>query len=142
MGLSKHFKFHLYLHTHIWNHSLVYFNKCSDNKLRSRTLWLWLQPVEILHFSSFRSSDDLQADCQSATAKVFRYQKILQGTSFNILATAVGRSPSVLGTIGADKAERVVKLSGAAWPTQNEKVPTYIIFKFIQINVCIVWISH
>uniref|UniRef100_A0A8D3CWJ1 DNA-dependent protein kinase catalytic subunit n=1 Tax=Scophthalmus maximus TaxID=52904 RepID=A0A8D3CWJ1_SCOMX len=44
--------------------------------------------------------------------KIFRYQKVLQGTSFNILATAVGRSPSVLGTIDRDKAERVVRLSG------------------------------
>uniref|UniRef100_A0A3Q1ES12 DNA-dependent protein kinase catalytic subunit n=1 Tax=Acanthochromis polyacanthus TaxID=80966 RepID=A0A3Q1ES12_9TELE len=51
--------------------------------------------------------------CRSATAKVFRYQKILQGTSFHMLATAVSRSPSVLGTVDAEKAERVVKLSGA-----------------------------
>ncbi|XP_033494873.2 DNA-dependent protein kinase catalytic subunit isoform X1 [Epinephelus lanceolatus] len=63
--------------------------------------------------------EDLQADCQSATAKVFRYQKILQGTSFHILATAVGKSPSVLGTIDAGKAEKVAKLSGAAWPNEN-----------------------
>uniref|UniRef100_A0A3P8SHR1 DNA-dependent protein kinase catalytic subunit n=1 Tax=Amphiprion percula TaxID=161767 RepID=A0A3P8SHR1_AMPPE len=54
--------------------------------------------------------------------KVFRYQKILQGTSFHILATAVSKSPSVLGTIDAEKAERVVKLSGAAWPNENPKV--------------------
>nr|CBN81784.1 DNA-dependent protein kinase catalytic subunit [Dicentrarchus labrax] len=65
--------------------------------------------------------EDLQADCQSATAKVLRDQKILQGTSFHILATAVSRSPSVLGTIEAEKAERVVKLSGTAWPNQNPK---------------------
>ncbi|XP_049420989.1 DNA-dependent protein kinase catalytic subunit isoform X2 [Epinephelus fuscoguttatus] len=63
--------------------------------------------------------EDLQADCQSATAKVFRYQKILQGTSFHILATAVGKSPSVLGTIDAGKAEKAAKLSGAAWPNEN-----------------------
>ncbi|XP_022045230.2 DNA-dependent protein kinase catalytic subunit [Acanthochromis polyacanthus] len=65
--------------------------------------------------------EDIQADCQSATAKVFRYQKILQGTSFHMLATAVSRSPSVLGTVDAEKAERVVKLSGAAWPNKNPK---------------------
>ncbi|KAI4806820.1 hypothetical protein KUCAC02_017618 [Chaenocephalus aceratus] len=41
--------------------------------------------------------EDLQDDCQSATAKIFRFQKILQGTSFDILATAVSKSPSVLG---------------------------------------------
>ncbi|XP_070708776.1 DNA-dependent protein kinase catalytic subunit [Pempheris klunzingeri] len=66
--------------------------------------------------------EDLHTDCQSATAKVFRYQNILQGTTFHILATAVGRSPSVLEVIGAEKAERVVKLSGAAWPNENPKI--------------------
>lgn len=96
---------------------------------------MWLQPVERFHFSFSRSADDLQADCQSATAKVFRYQKILQGTSFNILATAVGKSPSVVETLTAEKAQRVVKLSGTAWPTKNHKVPTCNIFKFIHINV-------
>ncbi|XP_042366176.1 DNA-dependent protein kinase catalytic subunit [Plectropomus leopardus] len=65
--------------------------------------------------------EDLQADCQSASAKVFRYQKILQGTCFHILASAVGTSPSVLGTVGAEKAERVAQLSGAAWPSDNSK---------------------
>ncbi|XP_034562055.1 DNA-dependent protein kinase catalytic subunit [Notolabrus celidotus] len=65
--------------------------------------------------------EDLQADCQSASSKVFRYQKILQGSSFHILATAVSRSPSVLGTIDAEKAEKVVKLSGTAWPNEDPK---------------------
>lgn len=81
------------------------------------------QPVEMFQYSSFHCAEDLQADCQNATAKVFRYQKILQGTSFHILATAISRSPSVLGTIEAKKAERVVKLSGGTWPTENHKVP-------------------
>uniref|UniRef100_A0A3B4TQG3 DNA-dependent protein kinase catalytic subunit n=1 Tax=Seriola dumerili TaxID=41447 RepID=A0A3B4TQG3_SERDU len=36
-------------------------------------------------------------------------QKVLQGTSFHILATAVSKSPSVLGTIEREKAERVVE---------------------------------
>ncbi|CAJ1081863.1 DNA-dependent protein kinase catalytic subunit [Xyrichtys novacula] len=65
--------------------------------------------------------EDLQADCQSTPAKVFRHQKILQASSFRILATAVGKSPSVLGTISAEKAERVVRLSGASWPTRDPK---------------------
>ncbi|XP_040921929.1 DNA-dependent protein kinase catalytic subunit [Toxotes jaculatrix] len=65
--------------------------------------------------------EDLHADCESATSKVFRNQKMLQGTSFHILATAVSRSPSVLETIERDKAERVVRLSGAAWPIENPK---------------------
>ncbi|XP_039982420.1 DNA-dependent protein kinase catalytic subunit isoform X2 [Xiphias gladius] len=63
--------------------------------------------------------EELQADCERATPKIFRYQKMLQGTSFRILATAVSRSPLVLGTITPEKAERVVRLSGAAWPVEN-----------------------
>uniref|UniRef100_A0A3Q3GYR5 DNA-dependent protein kinase catalytic subunit n=1 Tax=Labrus bergylta TaxID=56723 RepID=A0A3Q3GYR5_9LABR len=47
-----------------------------------------------------------------ASAKVFRYQKILQASSFHILATALSRSPSVLETVDAKKAEKVVMLSG------------------------------
>ncbi|KAK2886235.1 hypothetical protein Q8A73_020181 [Channa argus] len=65
--------------------------------------------------------EDLQVDCQSAAAKVFRYQKILQGTSYHILAKAVSRSPSLLGSIEAEKAQRVVSLSGAAWPSESTK---------------------
>ncbi|XP_065804990.1 DNA-dependent protein kinase catalytic subunit isoform X2 [Labrus bergylta] len=65
--------------------------------------------------------EDLQADCQSASAKVFRYQKILQASSFHILATALSRSPSVLETVDAKKAEKVVMLSGTAWPNENPK---------------------
>uniref|UniRef100_A0A3Q3H3K6 DNA-dependent protein kinase catalytic subunit n=1 Tax=Labrus bergylta TaxID=56723 RepID=A0A3Q3H3K6_9LABR len=43
-----------------------------------------------------------------ASAKVFRYQKILQASSFHILATALSRSPSVLETVDAKKAEKVL----------------------------------
>ncbi|KAM8881271.1 DNA-dependent protein kinase catalytic subunit [Synchiropus picturatus] len=63
--------------------------------------------------------EEVQADCQNATSKVFRYQKILQGTSFNIMATAVSKSPSLLEVIGAQKAESIVKLSGCSWPSTN-----------------------
>ncbi|KAK2858626.1 hypothetical protein Q5P01_003246 [Channa striata] len=65
--------------------------------------------------------EDVHVDCQSAAAKVFRHQKILQGTSFHILATAVSRSPSVLGIIEAEKAQTVVSLSGTAWPSDSPK---------------------
>ncbi|XP_031163630.2 DNA-dependent protein kinase catalytic subunit [Sander lucioperca] len=80
-------------------------------------------PVEQIHsmLKTIPLLEDLQADCRSATAKVFRYQKILQGTSFHILATAVSRSPSVLDTIEPEKAARIAKLSGAAWPNENPK---------------------
>uniref|UniRef100_A0AAV2L5B1 DNA-dependent protein kinase catalytic subunit n=1 Tax=Knipowitschia caucasica TaxID=637954 RepID=A0AAV2L5B1_KNICA len=65
--------------------------------------------------------DDLQSDVKSSSAKVFRNQKILQGTSFHIMACALGTSPSVLGTIDADKAKKVAKLAGKTWPTEDPK---------------------
>lgn len=67
-------------------------------------------------------ADEIQVDCQNATAKVFRSQKMLQGTSFHILASAVHSLPSVLATVDPSKAERVVHLSGSTWPTYNPKV--------------------
>lgn len=57
---------------------------------------------------------------------MFRYQKVLQATSFHLLAAAVGKSPSVLGTIDGAKAEKVARLSGAAWPVHDPKVPQSI----------------
>lgn len=74
------------------------------------------------------SAEDLQADCETATAEVFRHQKVLQGTSFHFLAAAVGRSPSVLGTVDPDKADRVVRLSGAAGTGQDPKVRSNLDF--------------
>ncbi|XP_041824461.1 DNA-dependent protein kinase catalytic subunit [Melanotaenia boesemani] len=65
--------------------------------------------------------EDLQDDCQSAPSKVLRYQKILQGTSFHMLASALGRSTSVLEVLDPEKAQRVVKLSGAAWSSGSPK---------------------
>ncbi|CAG5895668.1 unnamed protein product [Menidia menidia] len=65
--------------------------------------------------------EDLQADCRNASSKVFRHQKILQGTSFHILAAAVGKSPSVLETIEPEKKEKVVTLSGVVQPNTDSK---------------------
>lgn len=56
---------------------------------------------------------------------MYRHQKLLEGTSFHILVTAVSKSPSVLGSIEAGKAESVAKLSGVSWANQNPKVFTF-----------------
>lgn len=77
-------------------------------------------------------AEDVEAECESSP-KVFRYQKVLQATSFHLLAAAIGKSPSVLGTIDASKAQKVARLSGAAWPVRDPKVPPSI--KFLSINV-------
>lgn len=96
----------------------------------------------LFHLSPHLSADDLQADCQSVTAKVFRCQKILEGKSYHIMATAVGRSPSVLGTMEAEKAGRVAQLSGAAWPDENAKVLSLYLFVLLS-KLFIKWcIAH
>lgn len=68
------------------------------------------------------STEDLESNCQSAATKVFRYQKILQGTSFHILAAAVGRSPSVLEALEPEKTEKVIRLSGSTSSPVQPKV--------------------
>lgn len=63
----------------------------------------------------------MEPECRSAS-KVLRYQKVLQATSFHLLASAVGKSPSVLGTLDGAKAEKVARLAGTAWPVGDPKV--------------------
>ncbi|KAJ3611495.1 hypothetical protein NHX12_021510 [Muraenolepis orangiensis] len=65
--------------------------------------------------------EELESDCTSAPAQVFRYQKILQGTSYRLLASAVGSSPSVLETLETSKAERVLSLSGSSASSSQPK---------------------
>lgn len=97
-----------------WVHSFSRFNhKRSQTQGPVEQIVAMLKTVPLL--------EDLQEDCRTATAKIFRYQAILQGTSYQILATAVGKSPSVLGTVEAEKAERVARLSGASWPCDDPK---------------------
>ncbi|KAM9332600.1 DNA-dependent protein kinase catalytic subunit [Pholidichthys leucotaenia] len=97
-----------------WVHSFSRYNyKRSQTQGPVEQISAMLKTVPLL--------EDLQPDCQNASAKVFRNQKILQGTCFQILATALSKSPSVLGTIEADKAKKVVNLSGIAWPSDDPK---------------------
>uniref|UniRef100_A0A4W5N3K6 DNA-dependent protein kinase catalytic subunit n=1 Tax=Hucho hucho TaxID=62062 RepID=A0A4W5N3K6_9TELE len=69
--------------------------------------------------------DDLQAECQSASSHVFRDQRILLGTSYHIMASAVSRSPSVLESIGREKADRVLQLAGSSSTASQQKVYNY-----------------
>nr|XP_061809878.1 DNA-dependent protein kinase catalytic subunit-like [Nerophis lumbriciformis] len=95
-----------------WVHSFSrYSHKRSQTQGPLEQVSIMLKTVPLL--------EDIEVDCQSP--EVYRHQKILQGTSFNILAMAVRRSPSVLETIEADKAEKVVRLSQSAWPIQDLK---------------------
>nr|XP_057916892.1 DNA-dependent protein kinase catalytic subunit isoform X2 [Doryrhamphus excisus] len=97
-----------------WVHAFSRFShKRSQSQGPLEQLSVMLKTVPLL--------EDLQPDCQNATSEVYRHQKILQGTSFQVMAAAVGKSPSVLETIEADKAEKVVQLSRSAWPVQDMK---------------------
>ncbi|XP_077410583.1 DNA-dependent protein kinase catalytic subunit isoform X2 [Vanacampus margaritifer] len=97
-----------------WVHSFSrYSHKRSQAQGPLEQLNMMLKAVPLL--------DDIQVDCQNAPSEVYRDQKILQGTSFQIMAMAVRKSPSVLETIEADKAERVVKFSDSAWPIKDLK---------------------
>uniref|UniRef100_A0A8C5C632 DNA-dependent protein kinase catalytic subunit n=1 Tax=Gadus morhua TaxID=8049 RepID=A0A8C5C632_GADMO len=60
-------------------------------------------------------------DCASAAAHIFRDQKILQGTSYHLLASAVGSSPSVLEAVETSKAEKVLRLAGSSASTSQPK---------------------
>uniref|UniRef100_A0A8C7SFV7 DNA-dependent protein kinase catalytic subunit n=1 Tax=Oncorhynchus mykiss TaxID=8022 RepID=A0A8C7SFV7_ONCMY len=56
---------------------------------------------------------------------VFRDQRILLGTSYHIMASAVSRSPSVLESIGREKADRVLQLAGSSSTASQQKVYNY-----------------
>ncbi|XP_029935630.1 DNA-dependent protein kinase catalytic subunit isoform X2 [Myripristis murdjan] len=97
-----------------WVHSFSrYSHKCSLAQDPVEQISTILKTVPLL--------EEVQSDCQSTAAKVLRYQKVLQGTSYHMLAMAVRKSPSVLETVGAEKAEKVVKLSGTSWPSEHPK---------------------
>ncbi|XP_059900479.1 DNA-dependent protein kinase catalytic subunit [Gadus macrocephalus] len=65
--------------------------------------------------------EELESDCASAAAHIFRDQKILQGTSYHLLASAVGSSPSVLEAVETSKAEKVLRLAGSSASTSQPK---------------------
>ncbi|KAL1006455.1 hypothetical protein UPYG_G00072620 [Umbra pygmaea] len=66
--------------------------------------------------------EDLQDECQSASGHVFRDQRILLGTSYHILALAMSRNPSVLQTVGKEKADRVLQLALSSSTAGQQKV--------------------
>ena len=65
-------------------------------------------------FAVHVSTEELESDCTSAAAQVFRDQKVLQGTAYGLLASAVGSSPSVLEAVESSRAEKVLMLAGSS----------------------------
>uniref|UniRef100_A0A8B9LUH8 DNA-dependent protein kinase catalytic subunit n=1 Tax=Astyanax mexicanus TaxID=7994 RepID=A0A8B9LUH8_ASTMX len=58
--------------------------------------------------------EEIESQSEGSVGSVFRDQKILLGTTFDLLAGAVARSPSALETLGQEKAQRVQELSGGS----------------------------
>lgn len=69
--------------------------------------------------------EEFEKQNEDFTGKVFRDQRILLGTTFDLLASAVHRSPSALEAIGEEKAQRVLELSGAS---SNDQVASAVMF--------------
>lgn len=61
-----------------------------------------------------RCIEEFEKQSEDFTGKVFRDQRILLGTTYDLLASAMRRSPSALDTIGGEKAQRILELSGAS----------------------------
>uniref|UniRef100_A0A3B3VB26 DNA-dependent protein kinase catalytic subunit n=1 Tax=Poecilia latipinna TaxID=48699 RepID=A0A3B3VB26_9TELE len=98
-----------------WVHSFSSYNhKRSQSQGPVEQIGAMLKTIPLL------GNNRLSAHLSKGFSLLFRRQKILQGTSFHILASAVGRSPSVLGTLAAEKQESVVQLSGVAKPSEVE----------------------
>ncbi|KAF4089760.1 hypothetical protein AMELA_G00069750 [Ameiurus melas] len=58
--------------------------------------------------------EELEKQSDGFTGKEFRDQTILLGTTFDLVASAVHRSPSALEVLGGEKAQRVLELSRAS----------------------------
>ncbi|XP_060779158.1 DNA-dependent protein kinase catalytic subunit-like isoform X2 [Neoarius graeffei] len=57
--------------------------------------------------------EEFEEQSEASTSKVFRDQRILLGTTFDLLASAVHRSPSALEIVGEERAQRILELSRA-----------------------------
>ncbi|XP_056629192.1 DNA-dependent protein kinase catalytic subunit isoform X2 [Triplophysa dalaica] len=57
---------------------------------------------------------DTREQSESSSARMLRDQKILLGTTYDLIASALDRSPSAMETLGKEKEEKIVKLSMAS----------------------------
>ncbi|XP_053349394.1 DNA-dependent protein kinase catalytic subunit [Clarias gariepinus] len=92
-----------------WVHS---FSRFSQRKSQSQGLAE--QIGSLLKTVPLLEEFEKQSGSEGFTGKVFRDQRILLGTTFDLLASAVNRSPSALEALGGEKAQRVLELSRAS----------------------------
>ncbi|KAF4110944.1 hypothetical protein G5714_007975 [Onychostoma macrolepis] len=61
---------------------------------------------------------DVGRQSEGSSARMICDQKILLGTTYDLMARAADRSPSAVETLGEDKVEKILQLSGASSITQ------------------------
>lgn len=61
---------------------------------------------------------DAERQSEGSSARMLRDQKILLGTTYDLMANAADRSPSALETLGEDKVQKILQLSKASSVTQ------------------------
>lgn len=61
---------------------------------------------------------DAERQSEGSSAWMLRNQKILLGTTYDLMASAADRSPSALETLGEDKVQKILELSMASSVTQ------------------------
>ncbi|KAK9971873.1 hypothetical protein ABG768_025216 [Culter alburnus] len=57
---------------------------------------------------------DAESQSEGSSARMLRDQKILLGTTYDLMASAANRSPSALETLGEDKVQKILQLSMAS----------------------------
>ncbi|KAI1889250.1 hypothetical protein AGOR_G00177210 [Albula goreensis] len=98
-----------------WVHSFSRFShRRSQNQGGVEQILTVLKTVPLL--------DDTQTEYRNATAQVFQDHHILLGTSYCIMANALSKDSDLLQSIGSEKANRLLELSGSASPSNPQQV--------------------
>ncbi len=69
--------------------------------------------VTLLYFTV-----DIGRQSEGSSARMLCDQKILLGTTYDLMARAADRSPSAVETLGEDKVQKILQLSGSSSITQ------------------------
>ncbi len=75
--------------------------------------WAIFMVVTLLYFTV-----DIGRQSEGSSARMLCDQKILLGTTYDLMARAADRSPSVVETLGEDKVQKILQLSGSSSITQ------------------------
>ncbi|KAG5837285.1 hypothetical protein ANANG_G00237680 [Anguilla anguilla] len=98
-----------------WVHSFTRYShrRCQSQDNKEQILSV-LKTVPLL--------DETQMTYTDATAKFFQDHHILLGTTYSILASTLSKDSTLLQTVGNEKAERLLQLSGTSSPSDPQQV--------------------